>query len=122
MEVLILLVGRAGSLVPRRDIQSALWSADVFVEHDAAINTAIRKVRQVLGDDADTPRFIETIVGKGYRFIAPVEIVPHSEVRGRGSHIVNSIATRGRAFPTYRVTRGKQEFLLDVEKTYSAGT
>jgi len=74
MELLILLVARAGTLLDRRDIQASLWGSDVFVEHDAATNTAVRKIRQALGDDADKPRFVETVVGKGYRFIASVEL------------------------------------------------
>jgi DNA-binding winged helix-turn-helix (wHTH) protein len=95
MELLILLVGSAGTLVDRRTIQAALWGPDVFVEHDSATNTAVRKIRQALDDDADQPRFVETVVGKGYRFIAPIE--------GR---------TERRPFPAYCVTRGKQEFML----------
>ncbi len=73
MELLILLVARAGTLLDRRDIRASLWGSHVFVEHDSATNTAVRKIRQALGDDADKPRFVETVVGKGYRFIAPVE-------------------------------------------------
>src|SRR5688572_28126489 len=73
MEVLVLLVENAGTLVDRGRIQAALWSRDVFVERDAAINTAMRKIRQALGDDAGEPRFVETVVGKGYRFVAPVD-------------------------------------------------
>src|SRR5688572_9548914 len=73
MEVLILLAQRAGALVQRGEIQAALWGPDVHVEHDSAINTAVRKIRQALGDDAERPRFVETVVGKGYRFIGPVE-------------------------------------------------
>jgi DNA-binding winged helix-turn-helix (wHTH) protein/Flp pilus assembly protein TadD len=72
MEVLILLAQRAGALVSRRDIQ-ALWGPGVNVEYDSAINTAVRKIRQALGDDADRPAFVETVVGKGYRFIATLE-------------------------------------------------
>jgi DNA-binding winged helix-turn-helix (wHTH) protein len=73
MELLILLVGSAGTLVDRSAIQAALWGSDVFVEHDSATNTAVRKIRRALDDDADKPRFVETVVGKGYRFIAPIE-------------------------------------------------
>jgi DNA-binding winged helix-turn-helix (wHTH) protein/Flp pilus assembly protein TadD len=72
MEVLILLVKRAGALVDRREIRSALWSDSVTVEYDSAINTVVRKIRQALADDAENPRFVETVVGKGYRFIAPL--------------------------------------------------
>lgn len=112
MELLILLVGSAGALVERREIQAALWAADVFVEHDSAINTAIRKIRQALEDDAEKPRFVETVVGKGYRFIAPVERRgwgQRSDIEARRS------SARWRCtFPSYCVTRGKQEFVLDT--------
>ena len=68
MELLLLLARRAGALVTREEIRAALWPADVHIEHDAAINTAIRKIRRALGDDSGRPRFVETVVGKGYRF------------------------------------------------------
>ena len=73
MEVLILLVRRAATLVERSEIASAVWGPGLFIEHEAAINTAVRKIRQALGDDPAAPRFVETVVGKGYRFIAAVE-------------------------------------------------
>jgi DNA-binding winged helix-turn-helix (wHTH) protein/Flp pilus assembly protein TadD len=73
MEVLILLVKRAGTLVPRHEIQAALWGDGVNVEYDSAINTVVRKIRHALADDAESPRFVETVVGKGYRFVAPVK-------------------------------------------------
>ena len=60
MEVLTLLVRSSGALVPRGEIQAALWGSDVFVEHDSAINTAVRKIRRALGDHAEKPRFVET--------------------------------------------------------------
>lgn len=72
MEVLVLLVEHAGTLVARDSIHAALWGSDVFVDRDAAINTAMRKIRKALGDDADRPRLVETVVGKGYRFVGPI--------------------------------------------------
>lgn len=119
MEVLILLVQRAGALLPRSEIQAALWGADVFVDRNAAINTAIRKIRHALGDDAARPRFVETVVGKGYRF------VPSVESRSAASHVHDSTveatnrpaAGLRRPFPRYFVTRGKQEFMLEVGET-----
>lgn len=72
MELLILLVERRGELVSREEIAERLWGKDVFVDLDQSINTAVRKVRQVLRDDPDKPRYIETVVGKGYRFAASV--------------------------------------------------
>jgi TolB-like protein/DNA-binding winged helix-turn-helix (wHTH) protein/Tfp pilus assembly protein PilF len=72
MELLILLVERDGELVSRDEIADRLWGKDVFVDIDHSINTAVRKIRLVLRDDPEKPRFVETVVGKGYRFAAPV--------------------------------------------------
>ena len=76
MDLLILLVGRRGQLVSRSQIVDALWGKDVFVDVENGVNTAIRKLRQALRDAPDAPTFIETVPGKGYRFIAPVEVLP----------------------------------------------
>ena len=73
MKMLILLATRADELVGREEIQKELWSDSQFVEFEHGINTAVRKVREALGDDPDRPRFIETLPRKGYRFSAPVE-------------------------------------------------
>ena len=81
MELLFLLVERRGELVTREEVADRLWGTTVFVDIDQSINTAVRKVRMVLRDDPDKPRFIETVVGKGYRFAAPVAI----HVRNTGS-------------------------------------
>ena len=81
MDLLILLVGRRGQLVSRSDIVDALWAKDVFVDVENGVNTAIRKLRQALRDAPDAPRFIETVPGKGYRFIAAVEVLPVAAVQ-----------------------------------------
>ncbi|HJS98952.1 MAG TPA: winged helix-turn-helix domain-containing protein [Terriglobales bacterium] len=72
MELLFLLVERHGELVTREEVADRLWGTNVFVDIDQSINTAVRKVRQALRDDPEKPHFIETVVGKGYRFAAPV--------------------------------------------------
>jgi Tol biopolymer transport system component/DNA-binding winged helix-turn-helix (wHTH) protein len=72
MELLILLATRNGHLVTRSEIVERLWGKDVFVDTERGINTVIRKIRQVLNDNPELPRFVETVTGKGYRFIAPV--------------------------------------------------
>jgi adenylate cyclase len=72
MELLILLIEREGELATRDEIVERLWGKDVFLEADQGINTAISKIRSVLRDDADHPRYVQTVVGKGYRFIAPL--------------------------------------------------
>lgn len=110
MEVLILLVRASGALVERGEIQAVLWGSDVFVEHDAAINTAVRKIRQALGDDAEKPRFVETVVGKGYRFVACVESL---RPRGQRNAIASVRPAARRTFPSYSVTRGADEFILE---------
>jgi DNA-binding winged helix-turn-helix (wHTH) protein len=73
--LLALLASRAGQLVTRAEIEKALWGEDQFVEFEHAVNTAVRKVREALGDDPESPRFIETLPRKGYRFIAQVNPV-----------------------------------------------
>ena len=72
MELLLLLVEKRGELVTREGVADRLWGTTVFVDIDQSINTAVRKVRRVLRDDPEKPRYIETVVGKGYRFAAPV--------------------------------------------------
>jgi DNA-binding winged helix-turn-helix (wHTH) protein len=71
--VLLHLVTNAGRAVTREELQQKLWPADTFVDFDVGLNSAVRKLRQALGDDADEPRYIETLARRGYRFIAPVK-------------------------------------------------
>jgi Tol biopolymer transport system component/DNA-binding winged helix-turn-helix (wHTH) protein len=77
MDLLILLVERHRQLVFRADIVKRLWDPGVFVDVEMGVNTAIRKLRQALGDSRESPAFVETISGKGYRFIAHVEAVSY---------------------------------------------
>jgi len=72
MDLLIFLVQRPGELLSRDEIAERLWGKDVFVEVNHSINVAVRKIRVVLRDDSEKPRFVETVVGRGYRFSAPV--------------------------------------------------
>jgi DNA-binding winged helix-turn-helix (wHTH) protein len=72
MELLILLVSKNGQLVTRAEIAERLWPDGVFVDTEHGINSFIRKIRRVLRDDSDQPRFVQTVTGKGYRFIAPI--------------------------------------------------
>src|SRR5271170_3589370 len=75
LELLVLLVTNHGQVVTRNEIARCLWEREVYVDIEHGINTAIRKIRQVLGDSSDLPRFVQTISGSGYRFIAPVTAV-----------------------------------------------
>jgi TolB-like protein/DNA-binding winged helix-turn-helix (wHTH) protein len=71
MELLTLLVESDGQLVTRDQIIERIWGKDVFLDTEHGINTAVRKIRQALGDDPEQPHFVQTVTGKGYRFIAP---------------------------------------------------
>ena len=71
-QVLALLLERAGNVVTREELQQKLWPSDTFVDFDHSLNTAINKVREALGDSASSPRYVETLARRGYRFIAPV--------------------------------------------------
>jgi TolB-like protein/DNA-binding winged helix-turn-helix (wHTH) protein len=104
MELLILLARRNGHLVTRTEIAEYLWDKEVFVDTEHGINTAIRKIRQALRDDPEQSRFVQTVTGKGYRFIAPIVEVRESliEEESRSS----SAQPRDRRVGDARPTRG----------------
>ena len=77
-QVLALLLEHAGEVVTREELQQKLWPSDTFVDFDHSLNTAINKVREALGDSASSPRYVETLARRGYRFIAPVQSDGHS--------------------------------------------
>ena len=80
-QVLTILLERPGEVVTRDELQKRLWP-DTFVDVDHNLNTAINKIREVLGDSAESPRFVETLPRRGYRFIAPVESARNSAAPG----------------------------------------
>lgn len=72
-KVLSMLAGRSGELVTREELQQAIWGEDTFVDFERGLNYCIKQIRTALGDDAETPRFIETLPRRGYRFLVPAE-------------------------------------------------
>ena len=74
IQVLTLLLERAGDVVTREELREKLWASDTFVDFDHSLNTAINKVREALGDSAASPRYVETLARRGYRFIAPAQV------------------------------------------------
>jgi len=97
-QVLAMLLEHFGEVVTREELQKTLWPADTFVDFDHGVNKAINKIREALGDSAESPRFVETVARRGYRFLAEVKVVdtvpvhstelvtqphPTAEVRGR---------------------------------------
>ena len=78
-QVLCLLLDRPGELLTREEISRELWPDGTFVDYDHGVNSAVNRVREALGDTANSPRFIETLARRGYRFVAPVERIPARE-------------------------------------------
>jgi Tol biopolymer transport system component/DNA-binding winged helix-turn-helix (wHTH) protein len=98
--VLRKLLETAGVLVTREELQGALWPADTFVDFDTSLNTTIKRLREVLGDSADVPVFIETIPRRGYRFLAPVHVLPNG-----GESEAAKVAAPPETAPTRAVRR-----------------
>ncbi len=73
LQILGLLVTRSGEIITRVELQSHLWEGTTFVDFEHGLNSAVNRLRQTLGDSADQPRYVETLPGRGYRFIAPIQ-------------------------------------------------
>jgi len=79
-QVLAALLAQPGEIVTREELHQRIWPADTFVDFDHGLNTAVNKLRDALGDSADSPRFVETVPRRGYRFLAPVEVCARGAV------------------------------------------
>src|SRR6516162_4669800 len=79
-QVLVMLLERSSELVTREEMRQRLWGNDTFVDFDHGLNSAVNKIRDALNDSAARPRYVETVPGKGYRFIAPVSRATGSPV------------------------------------------
>ncbi len=99
LQLLMFLVENKGQLVTREQIADALWGKDVFVDIEQGINTAIRKIRMALEDDAAQPQYLQTVVGRGYRFIAVTSADDdgRTDSSGAGEGLAISPAELGRA-------------------------
>lgn len=107
LEVLLLLLDRPGELVSRAEFHQRLWAEGTFVDFDHGLNTAINKIREALGDSASNPRFVETLARRGYRFIAPVEVLNGDVTRTRaGSLAPTDSASEQEAAPATLAPRG----------------
>ncbi|MBZ5622323.1 MAG: winged helix-turn-helix domain-containing protein [Acidobacteriia bacterium] len=83
--ILTFLAQRAGTVITREELRELVWASDTFVDFEHGLNAAINKLRQALGDSADKPRFIETLPGQGYRFVAAVRIEPPKQTTQEAS-------------------------------------
>ena len=101
MDLLIFLVGRREQLVSRKDIVTKLWRSGLFIDTEPNINNIVRKIRAALGDNSAKPRFLETVIGKGYRFIGPVRVIdarfpqPGFEQSSAGEGTLERASVRG---------------------------
>ncbi len=108
LEVLCQLLAHAGDLVTREELRQRLWPADTFVDYDHGLNTAMNKLREALGDSADNPRFVQTIPGRGYRFVAPVQVLADGASQHGDSSLKNGAAAEDPAVDSGK----KRSFVL----------
>src|SRR5580692_9059771 len=96
MELLILLASRRDLLVTREEIIAKLWRSALFIDTEPNINNIVRKIRTALGDNSERPRFLETVVGKGYRFVGPLRLIAaHSSSADRDAVGVSAAEQEG---------------------------
>jgi TolB-like protein/DNA-binding winged helix-turn-helix (wHTH) protein/Flp pilus assembly protein TadD len=120
VQLLAILLKSAGNLVTREELRSQLWPADTFVDFDHSLHNAIGRIREVLGDSAEIPRYIETLPRRGYRFIAPVEEVQGpriSEANGNKTHGAMAVAP-----PTAPKSRTRAAVVLMLVILAAAGS
>ena len=117
MDLLLLLVEHPRALVSREEIAKRLWKPGVFIDMDAGIHTAILRIRQALRDSAESPRFVETVPGKGYRFVAAVARLPTWSEGGNARTPERSAPARRDNLP-YELTSfvGRRQALSDLRK------
>src|SRR5438067_4663043 len=90
--LLVLLLNHAGEVVTREKVRETLWPAETYVDFDHSLNTAVRKLREALGDSAEASRYVETLARRGYRFIAPVAPLPTVPVADSADAAVASLS------------------------------
>jgi DNA-binding winged helix-turn-helix (wHTH) protein len=100
-KLLVMLASRSGQVVTRDEIQQQLWGSDTFIDFEQGVNKCIKQIRTVLGDNADSPLYIETIPRRGYRFLAAVRTkmvpAPLPQVKEASSGLISSVAGEVRA-------------------------
>jgi TolB-like protein/DNA-binding winged helix-turn-helix (wHTH) protein len=102
LQVLAALVEKPGILITREELRQRVWSEETFVDFDHALNTAVKKLRSVLSDDADAPRYIETVPRRGYRFIGAIQPAPQTNGKRSLAATPLLIASIGSSPPRYR--------------------
>ena len=103
VQIIAMLLERPGELITREEIQQSLWpsESETFVDFEHGLNTAVRKLRQVLGDEAETPQYIETLPRRGYRFVGAIttEEIGHAPMVGSAGRQRDQHDSRPRQMP-----------------------
>jgi DNA-binding winged helix-turn-helix (wHTH) protein len=92
LQLLALLLERPGEIVTREELRKRLWPDDTFVDFEPGLNAAVKRLRDTLGDSADSPRFVETVPRRGYRFIAPTSVAGADTSRAGSETAIRPIA------------------------------
>ena len=123
-EILIMLLERPGELVTRGEIRERLWPEGTFVDFDHGLNTAVNKIRDALGDSAGSPRFVETLARRGYRFVAPVEALDGNPAASaeRDSGMPQGIEVLGSCLENRETWATHEKSEVVDEKTPRSGT
>jgi len=114
-QILAMLLDRPGEIVTREELQKRLWPEDTFVVFDVGLNSAVKKLRQALGDDSENPRFIETLYRRGYRFLAPVETATkgNGQSAGLADSVISPAALElSEETPERRIAGTKRKLLI----------
>jgi len=98
MQVLVSLLENAGEVVTREELRQKIWPADTFVDFEHSLNTAIKKLRQALGDNAARPKYIETLTRRGYRFRGKVEVSGEKTGASVGASVARPGQLAGKVF------------------------
>ena len=99
-QVLAMLLERPGEIVTREELRNRLWTAETFVDFDHGVNKAVNRIRDALGDSATSPRFVETVARRGYRFIADVAVAEGASRVGRDATAAVLVGVSGEAVAT----------------------
>src|SRR5204863_2847149 len=115
-QALVALLQKPGEIVRREDLRMQLWPSDTHVNYDANVNTTVNKLRQVLGDSADQPAFVDTIPRQGYSFIAPIEFLdrPAAPQGPQRSELSTAAAINARAASLFRTAFPSKWFTAGV--------
>src|SRR5271170_7544495 len=116
-QVLLMLLERPGQVLTREEISRELWPDGTFVDYEHGVNSAVNRIREALGDTASSPRFVETLARRGYRFVAPVERIGFNENPATsGSEPLPRVTAEQTAIPSPQATKQSTRILASPEE------